>query len=226
MEQGLGPYLIISATKPAISLPTSLRPCHMFTKAGMAWPWHEHNVMQLGMSFRICELLNTNHRLWQEGACIKGNQAQCGASKFHKPLQQLLIRQWSKQLQQRHESIVSKAPQPGRRGPLAFQPFCSEFLAGAVPWMGNLVAWQSPGSAVFRPAPLMAQRLPFLSGFPWSPSPPCATDRRLGWHAHDPGTLRPEVLWHGSHQCPQLSCQGAPMVRTGRLNVQGLLSLL
>lgn len=172
MEQGLGPYLIISATKPAISLPTSLRPCHMFTKAGMAWPWHEHNVMQLGMSFRICELLNTNHRLWQEEACIKGNQAQCGASKFHKPLQQLLIRQWSKQLQQRHESIVSKAPQPGRRGPLAFQPFCSEFLAGAVPWMGNLVAWQSPGSAVFRPAPLMAQRLPFLSGFPWSPSPP------------------------------------------------------
>ena len=172
MEQGLGPYLIISATKPAISLPTSLRPCHMFTKAGMAWPWHEHNVMQLGMSFRICELLNTNHRLRQEEAGIKGNRVQCGASKFHKPLQQLLIRQWSKQLQQRHESIVSKAPQPGRRGPLAFQPFCSEFLAGAVPWMGNLVAWQSPGSAVFRPAPLMAQRLPFLSGFPWSPSPP------------------------------------------------------
>ena len=124
------------------------------------------------MSFRICELLNTNHRLRQEEACIKGNQAQCGASKFHKPLQQLLIRQWSKQLQQRHESIVSKAPQPGRRGPLAFQPFCSEFLAKAASWIGNLVAWQSPGSAVFRPAPLMAQRLPFLSGFPWTPSPP------------------------------------------------------
>ena len=64
------------SAKPAISLPTSLRPCHMFTKAGMAWPWHEHNVMQLGMSFRICELLNTNHRLRQEEASIKGNRVQ------------------------------------------------------------------------------------------------------------------------------------------------------
>ena len=169
MEQGLSPYLIISAIKPAISLPTSLRSCHMFTKAGIAWPWHEHDVMQLGMSFRICELLNTNHRLRQEEAGIKGNRLQCGASKSISPCS---TRQWSRQLKQRHEIIVSKAPQPGRGGPLAFQPFRSEFLAGAVPWMGNLVAWQSFGSAVFRPAPLMAQRLPSLSGFPWSPSPP------------------------------------------------------
>ena len=150
MEQGLGPYLIISATKPAISLPTSLRPCHMFTKAGMAWPWHEHNVMQLGMSFRICELLNTNHRLWQEEACIKGNQAQRGASKFHKPLQQKLIRQWSKNYNNDMKSSCPRRPSRVVADPWLFNPSARNFLPERLPgwaiwWLGSHPAQQSFG---------------------------------------------------------------------------------
>ena len=104
-----------------------------------------------------------------------------------------------------------------------FSPSARKFLPERPP--GSAILWfdSHPAQQSF------SQHPSWPNSFPWLPlvaQPPCATDHCLGWHSHDPVALRPQVLWHGSHQCPQLSGQGGPMVSTGSLNPQGLLSFL
>ena len=95
-----------------------------------------------------------------------------------------------------------------------FSPSAPKFVperlsASAIWWLDSHPAQQSFGQHPWWP-----------HNFPWLSlvaQPPCATDHCWGWHSHDPVAVRPQVLWHGSRQCTQLSGQGGPMVSTGNL---------
>ena len=103
-----------------------------------------------------------------------------------------------------------------------FSPSAPKFVPERPPalafwWRDNHPAQQSFGQPPWWP-----------NSFPWLSlvaRPPCATDHCLGWHSHDPVAVRPQVLWHGSRQSPQLSGQGGPMVSSGNLIPQRAFSI-